>query len=66
MLCQERPWDKTKGRQTCLHSYVNIKIVVFLQKLEYFQLLATGQGQCFLLMSFLLPWATEKSEQQYW
>ena len=30
--------------------------------LSYFQFLATDPGQCFLLMSFLLPWATESSQ----
>ena len=43
-----------------------ISTVVFFEKLKCFHFFATVQGQCFLSMSFLPPWATEKSEWQYW
>ena len=33
----------------------------FSEMFEHFQFLATDQGQCFLLMLFLPPWAMEKS-----
>ena len=48
------------------HSVSNVPISVHLKFVHifpsYFQFLATDPGQCFLLMSFLLPWATESSQ----
>ena len=43
-----------------------ISTVVFFEKLKCFHFFVKVQGQCFLSMSFLAPWATEKSEWRYW
>ena len=57
--------------QTCLQSNTDKYILKTLEKLEYFQFLATvfsGSAffNLFLLILFLLPWATEKPEWNYW
>ena len=60
----------TLGIQTGWHSntdkYAWKELSYFLEMFEYFQFLATDQGQCFLSVLLLPPLATERSEWQCW